>query len=793
MAQRPQVNTQLQAPELTRTVARPASDRAVVYTPQQSRSAALAQSLVSLAPTLQGYVQEFQKDYQEAEENRAYDEIQGMTYDEAQELVKSGSIRETESPWYQAAFEKQFGTVYAKRRRQELVDRYNTEFDKHNGNIDEFAAEFAGEDLDKFGGSKFVMSGYRNAMAGVLDELKSNHGEWKSNWTRDRVTENFGTLAYDAIAETVAAGGDLNDTLKNLKGEHAGALGMTFPEMDAQLFGVAERLAAEGDVEALEALLYTDFTGPDGTKVGSFANRSKYAKESDALLEQARAVAGKADREQNTATITGLKMSADNGKLDLALATELRDSEQISQAEYESLIIRNDGAKDAAIVSAGNKRFEEAVFSGAMDAIQSGRGYAIRDETYVNAQGKTVTITANEQVERTVIAVMDNMARNDASPQAMAEELSRMGVDQTYPAWENILSDGHLPLTEIGVMGEDGSTEIPETSLRAYDLYKAMNDTPQIRSRHINNTEAEDVWSTAMLLEQHGYSVEDALIRAAKPASEADQANANRFGREQFETLAERVRPKFFGEEMANGAAAVGRIEKLAKFYISRGVKPKDAVNNAIRDYDNSHTTINGVSVNTRNVYLPPNFEEASRVALEEFAELHGEDVDELTLIPAHNGSNNWTIAYKGNVAMPVQIEDADTSIHVSEITRTYTDFRNRQEAEQKRQMQEAIEQNRAKAEYQQAMEAAVQENRAMYAKWKGMSRRDRREAGLPVWGLGASTYFSDNSAKRRFKQQWEAQNQPVKPDHKTGRKIMQSEEADKIMQQMGISDPANP
>ncbi len=677
MAKRPQVNTNIGQPEAIRTVARPSMDQAPVYSMQQSRAGALAQSLTAIAPSLNNFVEEFEQDYRVSEENRAQDEIQGMTYEQAKEAVNTGVLRDTESPWYQAAFEKQFGMVYANRRKRELVDAYNNDFDKHNGDIDQFIADFASSDLDKFGGSEFIMSGYRDAMKGVLPTLRDNHAEFKSDWTRERVGENFGSLVYTTVTDTLAEGGDLNAALNTLKAGHRESLGMTFKEMDASIFATAERLAAEGNVEALTALLEMEIEGPDGTVVGSYAARPQYATEAAKLIENAKATAGAAAREQNTATIVSLQTQASTGALNRELAMQMRDQQQISLGEYERLLQADEQAKIKATITARNTQQMDTIKTAALDAVVKGNGYAIQDFTYNTADGKTKTVTRDELVEGAVVDSMDALAKQGAAPALMAEQLSSYGVDVTYPVWEHVMSDGYLTLTENLSTGKDGNTKVPETALKGYATYKALADTPQLRSRHINNRDAEDVWATAYLLEQHGYDPQDALLRAAAPASDAGIAAANSFGREEFTLLANSVKGGMFGDDIANGAAALGQAEALAKFFISRGVPKKQAVKQAIKDYEDSHTVINGASVNTRNVHLPRNFEDASLVVLQEFAEMYDEDVDDLTMVPAHDGSNNWVVAYKGNVAMPVQV-GGDNRIHISQIELTYKDAQER-------------------------------------------------------------------------------------------------------------------
>ncbi|WP_422049733.1 hypothetical protein [Shimia sp.] len=650
-------------------------------------------------------------------------------------MVRSGALRDTESPWYQAAFEKQFGTVYAQRRKRELVDAYNNDFDKHNGDLDEFISGFAREDMEKFGGSKFIMSGYRNAMQGVLGNLRDNHAEWKSNWTRERTSDNFGTLAYEATVNAVAEGADLNAALNALKGEHREAFGMTFAQMDNNIFGIASRLASEGKVDELNQLLTTEITGPDGTVVGSYLTRQKFAEESNKLLEQAREVAGAVARAENTATIVGLQQQAATGTLNLETATELRDQSQISLGEYERLVSANRTAQMKATIAAQNNQQIDAIKTSALQAVTTGQGYAIQDFTYTTADGKTKTITREKLIEGAVVDSMNELANRQTPPAVMAQTLSSYGVDVTYPVWENVMSDAHLTLTEAAATDTDGTTTVPDTALRGYATYKALAETPQLRSRHINNTDAENVWSAALLLEEMGYSTEDALLRAAKPPTEAGKAQANSFGRDEFNAMARSIEPGMFGDDMANGAAALGRTEALAKLFISLGVPKAQAVEKAVEDYQASHTVINGVSVNTRNVYLPPDFEDASTVHLQDFAEMYDEDVEDLTMVPVHDGSSNWMIAYKGNVAMPVQITGADNIVHISEIERGYAQHAEEVRAAAAEALASEVAQSTAEALNQQDMMERRERNQS--ARNNAQSKRHERQGGFLGWLTG--------------------------------------------------------
>ena len=778
MAKRPQVNTDLGSPEAVRVTANPAMDRAPTYSLQQSRAGALAQSLVSIAPTLQSYVKEFEEDYRVDEENRAADTIQGMTFEDAQAMVKSGQMRDTESPWYQAAFEKQFGMVYAGRRKRELVDAYNNNFDKHNGDLDQFIAEFAGEDLDKFGGSKFIMSGYRDGMKGVLPTLRDQHAEWQSGWTRERVTEGFGSIVYDAVSDAVENGGDLNEVLGLLKGDHRESFGMTFKEMDGHIFSTAERFAAEGNVEAVEAILGTDMVGPDGTIIGSYLNRPQFATKAAEMLETAKAKRGETQREENTSTVVSVRSSAANGTLDKALLDTLTEKGQFTSSERENLLVQNERAIQENTARAQTQQFEDAVLTSAINALHGGSGHQIVDQTVTLPNGTTKTFTREKLLEGAATKLIENMTANNTPIPVMVQELARWGVDHQVPQWEALLSNAHTSLTTaITTPDKDGKVVIPDNVKAGYALYKAMGAAAHTRSRHINDPEAEKVWETAELLEMVGYEAEDALTRAASPASH--QAAANSFGREEFTALADSIKPGLFGEEIANGAEVLSTTERLAKFFISRGVPKKKAVEAAIKNFEDSHTVINGTAIDTRNVHLPANFEDASLVTLQEFAETYGEDIDDITLKPEAPGSSNWIVVYKANTAMPVP--GAQSRIHSSQITRAYEVQKEEAAEAAFRVAQEAIEVAAAEEEVKRLTLEA-------YAEWQEMTRAERRAAGLPESIVGGQNHFSVNRAIKEHRRQ--VAGDRVVEEKQTAREQMQSPEADALFEQMGFGDP---
>lgn len=676
---RPQVNTNLGQPEQTRTVARPTRSAAPVHSLQQSKGAALANALSSINPKLQQFVGDLQQDYREDESNRAYDTLQGMTYEQAQEAVSSGSIRDTESPWFQAAFEKQFGMAHAVRRRREIVDAYNNEFDKHNGDVDAFLAQYAQDDLDRFGGSDFIMSGYREGMSGVLNQVRDDAAEFRSQWTKERTVDNFTEIARSSITSAVEAGDDPMETVRGLYDEHRNALGLSYAEMDARVFDLAREYAANGDVDTVEAILGYEAVGSDGTRVGAFLTRPQYALDSQSILETAKANRGEANRTANTNEITGFRVNASKGGLtseDYSRLEVLQENGQITQAQRESIIVQNETATASVTASAYVQQQTDSIKLNVLNEVTNGRAYTLQDVEFTDPTGRTHTLKADALVNEAVNDAMNAMAANGATPQEMSAQLASYGVDTTYSVWENAMSNGYLSLSEsLATENQNGEAQIPEPAVAGYMVWKGLNDQPRLRDRHVTNSDAASIYRDAEALESVlGIPPEDALLRSASIDRKSRSARANALSRAQIETIVTASSDGWISSGPENAGYVTSQIEEGVRIMVDLGMSPKQAVETSVAAFNDSHTVINGAAINTRNIFVPENFADASQILLGSFAEQTGETPEDLTLIPAHDGSNYWIVAYKGQTAFPVAVQGRSNRFHISQIRQAASD-----------------------------------------------------------------------------------------------------------------------
>lgn len=485
-----------------------------------SRGEQLARSLAELEPELNQHLLEAQAEFETKEAERAHDTLQGMTYQQARQLVDSGQLRETENPWYEAAFQKQFGFAHAGRRKREIMLAYETQFDKHNGDLEAFLASQVRRDALQYGGNKFVSAGIREGMGDFLDRIRDQHAEFRAGTIREATVDGFRGAAATAIDSAVAHGADPSAAARAIYEEHRQAFGLTYQEMDDNILELAAEYAEKGDEATVRALLETEIVGADGQRVGSFTSRTRYADRARTIINRAETVRGKLDREYATGEVVGLRARAGQGALtedDIGMLEGMKRDGLISQEMHESLLVQNENARRGAL----NASYGALQESGYKDMVQrrllAGEAFAVTDYTYTSPDGKTHTISRDTVVDDLVNDTLTQMAANDYTEGEMAATLASWGVGSTYQVWENALSDGYLALNQtLAKAGPDGEVQLPTAALAGYGTWRNLAEHPNVRARHVKDPTALKIYRDAEALERGGMEPETALLTAAR-------------------------------------------------------------------------------------------------------------------------------------------------------------------------------------------------------------------------------------------------------------------------------------
>jgi hypothetical protein len=631
--------------EMPRPMAAPSGISAPVATVQETGAMALARSLSAIQPELNGFLEESKDIYREREANRAYDTIQGMTYDEAKEAVANGTMRGTESPWFRAAFQKQFGMAHAANRRRQIITAYNTEFDKQNGNIDEFLARFAQEDYEAFGGSEFIASGIREGMDGVFNTVRNQHAEFQDSQLQTRAAEQFYTIANDAVATAVESGGDVNAAITAVTSQHIAAGLIDQDKADAALLGLAEQYASTGDTASLEAVLNAD---PYGR--GSFLSRGGFAVKAQTLLEQGKATAGDKFRVANVEPRAALEGRAAAGLLDDGDKEQMRvfmETKQMSPDQYESLVMQNEAAQQRRLMDATEANVKTTLLGSATDLILAGQGAAVQDTTVTLPDGSTKTVTGKE-LRETVIneQVTALLSREDASVAVAAQHMSSWAIGETYKPWEDSLSTGYLALTgALTKPDKDGKVTIPPAAQNAYGLWRELSGAESLRNQHVKDSTAAAIYRDAEVLEEiGGMTPEEALTASASIDRKSSRTSlASAVDRDKFSDAVDGyMSGGLFGSDPINGQIVKTAIEEQARIYMDLNLPQDKAIEKAISAFETSFTKVNGVYVNTRDRFVPADIEGVSNAYVEDFLKANP-TYDEAFFVPDRS-QDYWTL-----------------------------------------------------------------------------------------------------------------------------------------------------
>lgn len=749
---------QVQAPQgaqALQTVARPGAVSAGGPRIGTSKGEQLARALSALEPELAGHLDEAQADYEKKEAERAYDTLQGMTFQEAKRMVEQGKIAETENPWFEAAFQKQFGVAYAGQRKREIMQAYETQFDKHNGDIEAFIANHAKQDAAKFGENKFVRAGVRDGMGDFMTRLRNQQAEFKTGVIKNQNVDQFRGASRTVVDEAVAQGADPSGAVRNLYEEHRQAFGLTYQQMDDNILELAAEYAEKGDAATVRALLETEIIGKDGVKVGSFVSRARYAEKAQTLVNKAQAVQGKLDREHSTDVVVGLRSRAGKGSLtdqDKELLKGMQRDELISQEMLESLLVQDTNARRGALAASFSDLQESSYRDHIQNRLLSGEAFAVTDYTYTDpATGKTKTIKRDEVVDGVANDVLTTMAAKGYSENEMAATLASWGVGSTYQVWSNAMSDGYMALSQtLSTAGEDGKVELPPAALAGYGTWRNLAEHPNLRARHVKDQTALRLYRDAEALERGGMEPETALVTAARiDRRENRNGLSSQLDRNTFNDAVRGLTSGgWLGDDTSNAGWVSTTVERSARILVDAGLPQDKAIEEAVRMFEESHTNINGVAINTRNKLVPPNFNDMAEMIIDEFASKSGDDPDDLTLVPTLNGQQSWVVSRKSTM-MPHEDWVDGGSFNIG-------DLQDRYGASQQAERELAREQANAKVEQQVGFKDAKarfeelprrhRTNILNYTSGSAGYKRLQKQFGKEIYPDGGFLYFSPDA-----------------------------------------------
>lgn len=662
--------------------------------PRRSDGAAIAQAFSDLSVGAARLFQQIEQGKIEDAEVAVQDRLNGMTFEEANDAVRSGQIAEQENPYFVAAFERQMVIEAGSKLKRNILEEYQTSFDRENGDLDQFLTDRFNGFQQEFGDLEFGKEVISDSIGGFFETLKDHHAEFKTGRIKETASNRFFSVARDTLQRAIATGQDPSAAVRSLYDDHKNHLGLSNAEMDQSVLQLAQEQAEEGNVEVVNSLLGTDITGTDGTKVGSFLTKPKTADKARRVIALAEAQRAENRRRGMVEGIAEFQTRAASGGLteaDEATILSLVDDEVLSIGQATSFFTQNRQAQRRAIVVANTQKAQAQYNLGVGRALAAGMGFMVQDRQYTDEDGRQHTFKAKAAIQASVDQAIGHLATTGATTEQQAATLAGFGVDAKFSVWENALSNGYLAIHQATVQaGENGDIELPPPATAGYEVWKSLGEFPALRERHISDATASSIYADAEVLERNGMDAQTALVVSA--GIDRDKRRTGVSSRIDNDTLTSVVSRAaeggWFDGTAENGGYISKAIERQARIYMDMGLPAERAMEEAQDRFLQSHTLVNGVMINTRNAFVPPNFDEVAQLVLEDFAEAHEEDVDDLTLFPARDGQKFWRVARKGSL-VPHENWDQGGSFSINELQER---FSNQQQVQADRTRQQVMD-----------------------------------------------------------------------------------------------------
>lgn len=648
--------------------------------PNTNRWLQLAESLSAISPGLNRMLEEQADARKEEAENLANRRLGGMSFEEAQKAVKEGTIPEMKNPWFEAAFMKQYGERLAHQRASEIASIYETEFDKENGNFDQFIAERMKADLDEHGDNKFFASSYLQVMNRFNVSAQSKHQEFLAGRTKDETFQGTYETFLGTARQMMEEGSSAEQIAEALRGKYEGnreLLNVPFKEQDRELVRVAQALAEEGHYEIVKALLSTERVAADGTKLGALANNREFSADASRILQRAERVMFDNNEKISFDKRMGFFDQSFTGKLDREEleAWHKENPGALTDGQVQTLITRNQSVieaerkeaekqRDKLLLEQQSARSHEALEQADLAAAEEGLAPFLEDGIVLDEKGETKVISAEKRKE----ALADNLVerireRSEAGKltpeQAFEAEVKVFTANNlTHPQWKSVLGAGGVTAATFAISGG----EVPPALKEGTQLYMKLHaQNPRLLQKHVPDKAAMDFYEAYRIATQYGRMSESQAYQQAATITNDPDKYESVYMRQRYDDIDDAVKDlrsngfvRFFGfgNGKADNAGYVGNeISRVAQFYARNGLGASEAIEEAKKRFQDTHHQINGWWVYTADRDVPPDFDKLVGASIasyvEEFGKDEGVDADDLSIRPATNGSGGWQIIHR--------------------------------------------------------------------------------------------------------------------------------------------------
>lgn len=625
----------------------------------------------------------YEKQRKEAEV-QAQAEIQAMSLEEASEKVKTGELDQYDNPYFQDAFQRQYGIRLGIHKGREMRTKFETGFDPRNDDVDQFIQSHLDPEMEAMASNPIIQEAFAETIEQDVQQLRENDYTGKAAAIeQDKLDGAYetGVAQFDKRISRAQTPEQRQQAIEEgyqaWRGGYAERrelLGLSNAEQDALTMQLASKYAREGSVDVVEKLL-TDDRGGVGAIIDK---RGEMGADAASILNTAEQQFQQDNEEKSFDTRMSFFDQANEGKLDRdeLIGFHKQNPGAYTDAQVQRLIANNESAQNAKREQLREDRAtrelqrrqsqEQAeVITDTLAAMRNGTVHrldSVAMTTDYNAdtgEWEYEMLSPEDRVAQAEEVLQTRMIPEYASQfpeeeQGMRAFQYEVGIYANNPEMENSKWKRTLEGVQSALTAAGNSGEVPPKIRDGYTLYKNLKATaPGMLDTLITDKE-KDTYEALRISEQYmGLELDQAVQQAYQIQHNSD--GDNKFASTQYQEMEHAINSldgtlDGWGKPNNDGYVTA-ELSALARHQAMAG--GSSSVDSVVERFKEEHDFINGWAVSTRGQNVPVNFKALAEERINQYATDHQEELaekgieaEDLTIFPmgGQGSTGAWAI-----------------------------------------------------------------------------------------------------------------------------------------------------
>lgn len=399
----------------------------------RSATTTLLSELSKVEPKLQAVLAERERMLREQAELEAQRQMTKMSFDEAQEAVKTGQLPASENPYTKEAWKRLYGTRAGLESTRAMLEEYNTTFDKDNGDIQELINKHRQPVLDMFGDDVQLNRGFYAAANDAEQKIKNAHTEYSITKKEADAAQAISDIAGETMRRGMESGATPEQIAIEVHRQtdaSAKLFGLEVRQIEGFLMKTLEPLASEGNVDLVKAILENKRGG-----LGSLGNKAENIVVGQKLIGMAEKV--RDDKIYEAAVDFRIKADEDamKGIFREPVMRQALTDKKITEAQYmgwnsEALRARQKAADDRqkeALLRASENSIKMSNLQ-TLSNMLNGRDYLNIGDEQLTATGSVRERSRDTQRDEAILGAMESIRGEVVTPESKAM-LAAVGIN----------------------------------------------------------------------------------------------------------------------------------------------------------------------------------------------------------------------------------------------------------------------------------------------------------------------------------------------------------------------------